>query len=641
MEKDQNRQLRNSLPFIIRAMTGQMGLKYVPVGPPRITNDTLYTDPLPLFLDEKATTIILGDLYHEIGHGRYTDFDLIKSEKLLPMHSRLRFSVWNSVEDTMSERLMGADFYGCRMPVALSVEYAIERGHGRTGEQGPADALITFVDLWGRKFVNRQNVEPNFSIARGELLKHLGEKGLDKLTALVGKRLPLILTTAQSFKLADDILELIKDISDIQNQPLQAPGNKPQQPQTQDQLGSSGSGSATGTDGSDAGSAKETDSGKDSGQGASGNAGDDEAGQDDSDPGAPSSSANGADDSDPDAGVNDSGKGTNCGDDDHSGLNGNATPDDGAQTNPSGSASNGDASQGNGEGYGKGAGGILDDLNVPDGPVINLKEMALEVLADSGDAYRFDPDYVQVKQCDRSNLECYEEWKKGIQGETMMLQRKLAVAFMTLKKSKTITTDEGRLNGRRLHLALAKRTDVYSAVVKSALPSPAVIFLCDVSGSMKGLEHALSMQAAIAMCEVMHLLGVPFEMWTYQGNRVTNYKLFEEPFSRKVKERMGASYASGGTPTANGLWVTASRLVARKEARKILILTTDGAPDRPDHAKEVGEIIENSGIELYGIGIGVPPAVMADFCSHYAVMQGPDEIAHALLAVLSQRMLSR
>ncbi len=236
-------------------------------------------------------------------------------------------------------------------------------------------------------------------------------------------------------------------------------------------------------------------------------------------------------------------------------------------------------------------------------------------------------------------MDCYENWKKGIQGETMMLQRKLAMEFMTLKKSKTISTDEGRLNGRRLHLALAKRVDICSATIKSPLPTPAVTFLSDISGSMHGVEHTLSMQAAISMCEVMHLLKVPFELWTYQNNQVTNYKFFDEPFTRRVKERLGASYASGGTPTADGLWVTASRLVARKEERKILILTTDGSPDRPDHAREVGGIIENSGIELYGIGIGVSPAVMANFCSKYSVIQKADEIAQALLSALSQRML--
>lgn len=166
----------------------------------------------------------------------------------------------------------------------------------------------------------------------------------------------------------------------------------------------------------------------------------------------------------------------------------------------------------------------------------------------------------------------------------------------------------------------------------------AVAFSIDTSGSMSGERIQTALATAYVLGEAMDRSGIPFGVfgwstadrgggwverkvtkWCHnQGENLgdyrtvcltqTTYKGFHESF-RRVKRRFNSTSVSGGTPMAEGMQYAIDRLNERKEARKILMVLTDGEPtqcsfneDSYDHAKEVIRRAEDQGIEVFLIG---------------------------------------
>lgn len=567
--------LRNSLPAVVNAMTGSKGIKIVWQGPPRTEGHTIWSNPLPVNADEDTVKMVVGDIDHESGHILFSDLDLVnKVGHTLPP---LQFGVWNALEDTFEERMMGDRYLGCQETLAESVEIAIQHGACRTGENGPSDALITFIDVWGRKNVLLQNVDPILTGARKELEQYLEAKGVRRLEALLSTKLFSAASTAETLKLSDDVVKLVKDIQEEQE--------KPQEPPPQQQQGDGGSGN---------------DQGQNSG------AGGDDGGQDDS------------------SGSGDGQGGSN-------GPDGTGSRDGATQKD----ASN-DAQTGGGAGHGGRAREILDDTNVDTNPVINRRELANEMAQEAAQSnFQYDGNCFE-KPVWGDNAPRYQTLKQEVSGHIAMLQRRLAVEFMSRRRARTVVGEEGRIDGRLLHRAVWGDTRIRRQKTVVTTPLPAVSLALDCSGSMDGGSIQLATQAVIALCEVCSAMGVPVEVVTFEGYRVGVIKSFDESLAT-VRSRIGSIGAGGGTPTAEGLWVAGNRLVARKEERKILMLVTDGAANDMAGAKQVADMIEHSGIELYGIGLGTE--AIRHVCQKSGVISRADDLADAILSALAERML--
>jgi cobaltochelatase CobT len=103
----------------------------------------------------------------------------------------------------------------------------------------------------------------------------------------------------------------------------------------------------------------------------------------------------------------------------------------------------------------------------------------------------------------------------------------------------------------------------------------------------------------------------------------------------------------GMTPEGCGLEFAAKRLLARKEARKILICMTDGSPGCHDlnyttergcsdleHSKRMVRSIEAAGIDL--VGIGIQHNGPTGYYSNSMVIQNVGEMPKLLMGVLKK-----
>lgn len=260
--------------------------------------------------------------------------------------------------------------------------------------------------------------------------------------------------------------------------------------------------------------------------------------------------------------------------------------------------------------------------------------MAAEAAADGNFVYR-DPSFQPPTF--GNNAPRYASLKAGVSGAISMLQRRLAIEFMTRRRARMVIGEEGRFDGRLLHRALLGDTRIRRQKTVVTTPMPAVSLVLDCSGSMDGVEIQLATQAVIALVEVCSAMGVPVEVVTFEGSHVGPVKTFDQPLAQ-TRAKIGSIGAGGGTPTAEGLWVAGNRLFTRKEERKLLLLVTDGMANDMAGARQVAQMIERSGIEVYGIGLGTD--VVRQICSKSGVITRADDLADAILTALAERMLS-
>lgn len=314
---------------------------------------------------------------------------------------------------------------------------------------------------------------------------------------------------------------------------------------------------------------------------------------------------------------------------------GGEQPQDGGPTD--GQQGSGTPTQGK-----SGARDILEDTSTEVGPAVDRKgakeEMILEAIANGG---QMAPSESAFTKPDRSveNLDRYNQIKASIPGQIAMLQRRLHNEFQALRRTRTKSSEEGRIDSRRLAYAVVGDPRVYKKRTEVQAPMPAVSVLIDCSGSMRGQEIMLALQATVAVSEVCNHLNIAHEVTVF-GSAVGTVKGFDEPLVRS-RGRLGAIDAGGGTPMTEALWIAGRRLVSRKESRKIMLVVSDGAPNNTDTARDLVSMAERDGVEAYGIGIGNAGAAIRDVCTKAGVVASASNLAEAILAALAERMLRK
>lgn len=89
--------------------------------------------------------------------------------------------------------------------------------------------------------------------------------------------------------------------------------------------------------------------------------------------------------------------------------------------------------------------------------------------------------------------------------------------------------------------------------------------------------------------------------------------------------------ANGGTPLGAALKISGVELVQFNAQRRILVVITDGLPDRVDETKAQLKALEAADVEVIGIGIGVSlKHLFADFVSVRQVGELTDVLYHLM-----------
>ena len=166
----------------------------------------------------------------------------------------------------------------------------------------------------------------------------------------------------------------------------------------------------------------------------------------------------------------------------------------------------------------------------------------------------------------------------------------------------------------------------------------AVHILLDVSGSMSGAPIYLAKQACFAVAKALeNIQGVNPAVTAFPALAGTSSVFPVMRHGQKVPDCFNIS-ASGGTPLAEALWWVLQTMLPLKEQRKIILIITDGVPDRPQAAVKTLHVVQSLGFEVYGVGIQSDHIALLLPQTNRIINDLPD-LAPAMFGLLQQALL--
>lgn len=232
-------------------------------------------------------------------------------------------------------------------------------------------------------------------------------------------------------------------------------------------------------------------------------------------------------------------------------------------------------------------------------------------------------------------LAAYEKTKAKVSAEILAAQKMLRLFLQSrAQRAWSRGLEEGRLDTTQVHRLLTSGDRKIMKEKRSrTFLNTATALTLDLSGSMD--QETLRLTSVVLTEALSGIPEVRLEItgWRTEGyardtqgqivykkegvgrGNIVNYFLFKD-FDQPVKQargRLGALTTSGGTPLGDGFALTMARLAKRKEARKVMILVSDGDPAYascdPKHSDEL--FIERTarkcrtlGIETLGLFVG-------------------------------------
>lgn len=577
---------KNSLPGIMAGLTRQFGLMLRFGSNPKTNGKIIWMPNMPLQVGERDKIKLMGDLIHECGHITQTSFTVLRDAKLTNSAAdQLLHGIWNAVEDVRMERDTMKDLLGARKYLTGSLAFQTEDGQVRTGASSPSDAIITYCYCKGAILVNAfMAVKPSYESSKEALTQLITEDGVALVDVLLDAKMPLLRSgkkegTSDSFALAREVVELLKQMSQGQSQQQKQP-NQEHGESGQDQEQAQADQDQNQESQQHEGSQNSDDESDDGEQEANGQQGDeDEAESQKMSQGAQAI----LDDNDVDPSE------FSQHDKVREEIIEKAKAEGAAFTNDIGEK--GDES----------AGGLSDE------PSSKIKD-------------------------DKSK---YAEIKSAISGDIAQLRRRLIPKLESINRSTTkLTEDRGRLDIRAAIRGVVSGDSnplVYRVKVKQRTIKPAITLLLDRSGSMGTHLMQSAQEASIALLEVCDAAAIKVEVIAFDDN-IDMLKSFDMP-TQKAKAKLGGVDANGGTDTAKAMYHAGKRLIKRPEGRKIMMVITDGRPASVSYAKSVHDLLKSSGIEVYGLGLGTEAVNL--FCERYTVVNSAN-LATTVLQALDQ-----
>ena len=158
----------------------------------------------------------------------------------------------------------------------------------------------------------------------------------------------------------------------------------------------------------------------------------------------------------------------------------------------------------------------------------------------------------------------------------------------------------------------------------------AVFLLGDVSGSMGGDKIRISNQSMYACALAMQRIpGIDVAVGAFPGQQMV--LRFGE--RAQQHERRFDLAVHGCTPLHEGVLMAQTALSFSRKPRKILMVLTDGEPDDYTLAQASLDYVEDSGIELFAIGIQTD--AVKDLFQQWTVVNRVDDLPAAMMTMLS------
>ncbi|MCD9553447.1 VWA domain-containing protein [Photobacterium carnosum] len=655
----------NSLPLYIGAISNDLnvdvtfsgsGAYCAPVGSKWQIN-------IPLFDVDNAEARAAAYAYalHECGHINYTNFavlkDLINTQKSKSEIS-LKKRISNIFEDTYIERELSKEYAGAYKRLSEMRTWLQDEDEKKNPDASNlplSSQILNFIYTYSFFAANNYTCYKALLDENEVLLvEQLGNDAVLELKSVLNG-VKQLASSQDCMDLTDrvyDILEKLKDV--IQDQQQQ-----------QDQQGGDDSEDDTAQGDSDSGDSQDDDSQSDDSQ--SGNTQGDDDSQDDQSGDSQSGDSQGDDDSQDDQG-DDSQSGDTQGDDNNQDKNAD-------NNNSSDSTNMGD------QGY------KSDDSTANQKPLTQEQvDDAIDALNDiiSGNAElpNSDAGDALAEKLGKQSEDDQASGKVKASDYTTDSKVNSAITYRSLKGNslgaKTLhriaDTQSVFVRQRLQGLIAAKQRKVVSR--KSAgkrmignagtrmaqgdykvfrqeltrkLTNTAITILLDDSGSMKNEKGQVAASATLALIKALEPINfVSTSVETFgtesSSNIVYKVKDFNES-ANQCADRLSEHLAYGGgyTPLLTGLWSGLRSISQRKEARKILIVITDGEPDeRPRCTELINRIRTSQGVEVFGIGIGDANTLVKPlFGEQYAVsIKKIDQLASEIFKLSEQILFS-
>lgn len=193
----------------------------------------------------------------------------------------------------------------------------------------------------------------------------------------------------------------------------------------------------------------------------------------------------------------------------------------------------------------------------------------------------------------KEDLDMYERVRSGASGEIAQMKRMLQIYLQSRNtKAWEKGLDEGLIDEDNLAGFAAGDHRLFKQRREKRLMNTAVEVMVDLSGSMTEsttrLAAVMLSEAISAVPQVkLSVTGFTTNNHRYNGSGgrcvgldLPLFKDFDEPHV-KARGRLGALSTYGYTPLGEAYAYGHSRIVARKEKRKVLWLITDGSPYFP------------------------------------------------------------
>lgn len=203
-----------------------------------------------------------------------------------------------------------------------------------------------------------------------------------------------------------------------------------------------------------------------------------------------------------------------------------------------------------------------------------------------------------------------------------------------------ITRDSGsRLDSRKLHRVMAGDMRIFKQRTIVENPNTAVHLLVDLSGSMHGYAEAVAKEAALSIALALEAIpGVsPAVTYFMNGSSCPVYVAMQHgQKAKRLAQKFDVS-AGGSTPMTEAIWYSAYALSKCSEPKKQMFVITDGAPDHRASAYAAIQRCQNSGIDVFGIGVG-GAAEVKNLFRHSIQINSVDELKTTLFSLFKSQL---
>lgn len=219
------------------------------------------------------------------------------------------------------------------------------------------------------------------------------------------------------------------------------------------------------------------------------------------------------------------------------------------------------------------------------------------------------------------------------------LRTKLYALLQATKRAKRSTSRRGRkLNGRKIVRIKQNNPNVFKSTSRKKGINTTVQILLDRSGSMDS-SMELASQSCLALASAldsMTELSVAAAAFPGRSKDVEPMTLMNETVA-STAARYPAILASGGTPLLPALMWATHQLLEQKQERKVLLIITDGTPSRKADCEDMIERLNNSGIEVMGLGIRTQS--IKDLVPNSRCIDSVDSLASSMFDMFKEKLI--